>query len=103
MTNQATCNAVVRVLPWVCVALGVTLLVLGLMWRHITDAHEANGPLIAAGIFLAALAFAISCVTGMPTKKDETQDDTPEKEEGDEPIRNMGSGAEFNQVPFLSL
>ena len=102
MANQTTCGAVVRTLPWVCVALGVTLLVLGLMWRHITDAHEANGPLIGAGIFLGALAFAISCVTDMPTKKDETQDDAPEKE-GGEPVRNMGSGAEFNQVPFMSL
>jgi hypothetical protein len=102
MANQTTCGAVVRTLPWICVALGVTLLVLGLMWRHITDAHEANGPLIAAGIFLGALAFAISCVTDMPTKKDDTRDDAPEKE-GGEPVRNMGSGAEFNQVPFLSL
>ena len=102
MPKETTCGLVVRVLPWVFVALGVTLLVLGLMWRHITDAHEANGPLIAAGIFLGALAFAISCVTDMPTKKDDTRDDAPEKE-GGEPVRNMGSGAEFNQVPFLSL
>lgn len=102
MTKQNPCGIVVRALPWACVILGVTLLVLGLLWRHITDDHENNAALIIAGIFLVALAFAVSCVAEMPPKQDNTQDDAPKEEDG-APVRNMGSGAEFNQVPFLSL
>ena len=58
MAKQNPCGIVVRALPWACVILGVTLLVLGLLWRHITDDHENNAALIIAGIFLIALAFA---------------------------------------------
>ena len=98
MPKETTCGVVIRTLPWVFVALGVVFLVLGLMWRHITDDHEANAVLIIAGIVLIALAFATSCVRDMPP----VQETKPEPE-GDKPVINMGSGDEFNKVPFLSL
>jgi len=102
MPKETACGLVVRVLPWVFVALGVTLLVLGLMWRHITDDHEANAALIITGIVLIAVAFATSCVRDMPPTQDNTNT-PPEQEEGDKPVTNMGSGDQFNKVPFLSL
>ena len=100
MPKETACGTVVRVFPWALVALGVVLLVLGLMWRHITNHHENNGVLIIAGIILVAAAFATSCVREMPTEDD---NDNAPKQEDNQPVRNMGSGAEFNKVPFLSL
>ena len=99
MPKETTCGTALRVFPWVLVAIGVALLVLGLMWRHITDHHENNAVLIIAGIVLIAAAFATSCIRDIPPKAD---DDPPKQEDG-QPVRNMGSGAEFNKVPFLSL
>ena len=99
MPKETACGTVLRVLPWALVILGVLLLVLGLMWRHITDDHENNGVLIIAGIVLIAGAFASSCIREMPP----TDDDDAPKQEDNQPVKNMGSGAEFNKVPFLTL
>jgi hypothetical protein len=99
MPNNTACGTALRVLPWVFVGLGVLLLVLGLMWRHITDDHEANAALVITGIVLVAVAFATSCVREMPTTAGDDDDD----DANDQPVKNMGSGAEFNKVPFLSL
>ena len=98
MPKETTCGHVVRALPWVCVALGVVLLVLGLLWRHITNDHEANAVLVITGIVLIALAFATSCVRDMSPVRGDGR-----APEGEQPITNMGSGDEFNKVPFLSL
>ena len=98
MPKETTCGHVVRALPWVCVALGVVLLVLGLLWRHITNDHEANAVLVITGIVLIALAFATSCVRDMSPVREDGR-----APEGEKPITNMGSGDEFNKVPFLSL
>jgi MFS superfamily sulfate permease-like transporter len=99
MPNNTACGTALRVLPWAFVILGVLLLVIGLMWRHITDDHEANAALIIPGVVLVAVAFATSCVREMPTEDD---DDAPKQDDG-QPVKNMGSGAEFNKVPFLGL
>ena len=58
MPKETLFATTIRVLPWTLALLGATLLVLGVMWHHITDADTANGPLIGAGIAIAALALA---------------------------------------------
>ena len=69
MSKQTLFATTIRVLPWTLALLGATLLVLGVMWHHITDADTANGPLVGAGIAVAALALATSCCVAMPPKQ----------------------------------
>jgi len=85
----------------VCVLLGATLFFVGLSWRSLTDSNTANGPFVGIGIVLVALGLAVSCATDMP--KEQQPDDATEKDA--QPVKNMGSGAEFNQVrlPFVTV
>jgi len=95
-------SATLHALPWLCVLLGATLFFVGLSWRSFTDYDTANGLFVGVGIFLVALGLAVSCVTDMPK---EQQSDDATKEDGAQPVKNMGSGAEFNQVrlPFMPV
>jgi len=92
-----TCN----VLPWVLVILGAVALVIGLTWRSLTDSDTANGVLVGVGVLLVALGFAISCARPMPEERAEEA----AKEQEAQPVKNMGSGAEFNQVrlPLVAM
>ncbi len=83
-----------HVLPWLLVILGAVSLVVGLTWRSLTDSDTANGVLVGVGVLLVALGFAISCARPM----DEKRVDDATKEQEAQPVKNMGSGAEFNQV-----
>lgn len=91
-----------RILPWVLVLLGATLFFIGLTWRSLTDSDTANGPLVGIGIVLVALGLAISCATDIP--KEQQRDDSASNKDA-QPVKNMGSGAEFNQVrlPFVPV
>lgn len=69
MSKETLFATTIRVLPWTLALLGAALLALGVMWHHITDADTANGPLVGAGIAVAALALATSCCVAMPPKQ----------------------------------
>ncbi len=95
MSQETTLLAIaLRVLPWALVFLGAVALVIGLTWRSLTDSDTANGALVGAGVLFVALGFAVSCARAMPEKQTEEAD----KEQEAQPVKNMGSGAEFNQV-----
>lgn len=74
--------------------LGAASLVVGLTWRSLTDSDTANGALVGIGVLFIALGFAISCARPMPQKR--TEEAAEEREA--QPVKNMGSGAEFNMV-----
>ena len=102
MTQKTTpLSVTLRVLPWVLVILGAVALVVGLTWRSLTDSDTANGALVGAGVLFVALGFAISCARPMPKERTE---ETPKEQEA-QPVKNMGSGAEFNQVrlPLVAM
>ena len=95
-------SVTLRILPWVCVLVGATLFFVGLSWRSLTDSDTANGPFVGIGIVLVALGLAVSCATDMPK---EQQPDDATNDQDAQPVKNMGSGAEFNQVrlPFVPV
>ena len=94
-------STTLHVLTWVLVFLGAALLVIGLTWRSLTDSDAANGALVGIGVLFVALGFAISCARPMPPKRAEEA----AEEKGAQPVKNMGSGAEFNQVrlPLVAM
>ena len=94
-------SVTLHILPWLCILVGAALLFVGLTWRSITDSDTANGAFVGAGVVLVALGFAFGCATGMPEKR---TDKTAEAQEA-QPVKNMGSGAEFNQVrlPLVAM
>ena len=79
-----------RMLPWALVLVGAVLLFLGLAWRDIAGADDPNGPMLAIGIVLIALAFATSCMKDRPKKQ---------------PIRAEQAAPESAeaQLPFVSI
>ena len=103
MSKERTALSItLRILPWVCVLLGAALFFVGLSWRSITDSDTAYGLFVGVGVVLVALGLAVSCATDMPK---EQQSDGSTEEGGAQPVKNMGSGAEFNQVrlPFMPV
>ena len=90
-----------HILPWALVILGAVALVVGLSWRSLTDSDTANGVLVGLGVLFVALGFAVSCARPMPQKRAEAAG----KEQEAQPVKNMGSGAEFNQVrlPLVAM
>lgn len=95
MSHETTLLSItLRVLPWALVFLGAASLVVGLTWRSLTDSDTANGALVGIGVLSIALGFAISCARPMPQKR--TEEAAEEREA--QPVKNMGSGAEFNMV-----
>ena len=72
---------------------GAVLLFLGLAWRDIAGADDPNGPMLAIGIVLIALAFAVSCVRNRPRmrseKAEQAEQAAPENAEA--------------QLPFVSI
>lgn len=80
---------------------GAAFLVIGLTWRSLTDSDTANGALVGIGVLFIALGFAISCARPMPQKRTE---EAAEEQEA-QPVKNMGSGAEFNRVrlPLVAM
>jgi hypothetical protein len=102
MSQETTLLSIAcNVLPWLLVFLGAVVLVIGLTWRSLTDSDTANGALVGAGVLCVALGFAISCARPMPEK----QTEETAKEQEAQPVKNMGSGAEFNQVrlPLVAM
>ena len=77
-----------RVLPWAMVLVGAVLLFLGLAWRDLSGADNPNGPMIAAGIVLIALAFAVSCARNRPRMQPppKAEQAAPENTEGQLPL-----------------
>ena len=64
-----------------------------LAWRDVAGADNPNGPMLAAGIVLLALAFAVSCVRNRPRmrseKAEQAEQAAPENAEA--------------QLPFVSI
>ena len=79
-----------NILPWFLVLVGVALVFVALTWRDIAGADDPNGPMLAIGIVLIALAFAISCMKDRPKKQ---------------PIRAEQAAPESAeaQLPFVSI
>lgn len=102
MSQKTTLLSItLHVLPWALVILGAVALVVGLSWRSLTDSDTANGALVGFGVLFVALGFAISCARPMSEKRT----DEASKEQEAQPVKNMGSGAEFNQVrlPLVAM
>ena len=71
MNRITPLSCCLRTLPWALVLVGAVLLFLGLAWRDVAGADNPNGPMIAAGVVLLALAFAVSCVRNRPRMRSE--------------------------------
>ena len=91
MTRITPLSCCLRVLPWALVLVGAVLLFLGLAWRDLSGADNPNGPMLAAGIALIALAFAAACVKDRPRMQPppEAEQAAPDDAEG--------------QLPFVSI
>jgi len=81
------------VIPWALVLVGAVLLFLSLAWRDLADADNPNGPMLAVGIVLIALAFAVSCARNRPRMR-------PEEAEQAEQAAPENAEA---QLPFVSI
>lgn len=90
MTRVTPLSCCLSILPWVLVILGTVLVFVSLTWRDIAGADDPNGPMLAIGIVLIALAFATSCMKDRPKKQ---------------PIRAEQSAPESAeaQLPFVSI
>ena len=79
-----------RVLPWALVIAGAVLLFVGLAWRDLAGADNPNGPMLAAGVVLIALAFAAACAKDRPRMRSEAVEEAeqaaPESAEGQLPL-----------------
>jgi hypothetical protein len=93
MTRNKALPCCLSALPWVLVLVGGVLLFLGLAWRDLSGSDNPNGPLIASGVVLIALAFATSCVKDRPrmrvAKAEQAEQAAPENAEA--------------QLPFVSI
>jgi hypothetical protein len=70
------------------VLVGAVLLFLGLAWRDLSGADNPNGLMIAIGIVLIALAFAVSCARNRPRMQPppKAEQAAPENTEGQLPL-----------------
>lgn len=90
MNRLTPLSCCLRVLPWALVLAGAVLLFLSLAWRDLSGGDNPNGPMLAIGIVLIALAFAVSCVSDRPRMKSEkaerAEQAAPESAEGQLPL-----------------
>lgn len=85
-----------RVLPWALVLVGAVLLFVSLAWRDLAGADNPNGPMLAAGIVLIALAFATACAKDRPRMRSE---EAEQAEQAEQAVPENTEG----QLPFVSI
>lgn len=88
MTRITPLSCCLTMLPWALVLVGAVLLFLGLAWRDLSGADNPNGPMLAVGIVLIALAFAVSCARNRPRMQPppEAEQAAPDDAEGHLPF-----------------